>query len=76
MRIYNNFRYTETEEKRMTGLMLTFIPFKIFVLLYCGVGAGAGATGKIVRLGNTGYTIIKNTTYRLGKEKLTPRYST
>jgi hypothetical protein len=26
----NNFRYTESEEKRISGVMLTFIPFKNF----------------------------------------------
>jgi hypothetical protein len=28
MPICNNFRYTESEEKKMSDLMLTFIPFK------------------------------------------------
>jgi hypothetical protein len=38
MHIYYNFRYTESEEKRMSGLMLTFIPFKNVDLLYSIVG--------------------------------------
>jgi hypothetical protein len=45
MHIYYNFRYTESEEKRMSELMLTFIPFKNFDLLYSWVGTGAGAAG-------------------------------
>jgi hypothetical protein len=39
--IYNKFRYTESDEKRMLALMLTFIPFNNFDLLYSRVGAGA-----------------------------------
>jgi hypothetical protein len=41
------FCYTESEEKRMSDLMLTFIPFKNFDLLYSRVEARAvaGATG-------------------------------
>jgi hypothetical protein len=44
MRIYNNFRYKESEEKRMSDLMLTFIPFKNVCLIYRRVGAGAAGT--------------------------------
>jgi hypothetical protein len=39
--IYFNFRYTESEEKRMPDLMLTFIPCKNFDLLCSRLGAGA-----------------------------------
>jgi hypothetical protein len=43
MHIYYNFRCKESEEKRMSDLMLDFTPLKIFDLLYRRVGAGAGA---------------------------------
>jgi hypothetical protein len=46
MHIYYNFRFKESEEKRMSDLLLPFTPFKIFDLLYCRVGAGAGAAWK------------------------------
>jgi hypothetical protein len=42
MHIYYNFRYKESEEKRVSDLMLPFTPLKIFDLLYRSVGAGAG----------------------------------
>jgi hypothetical protein len=48
MHINHNFYFTELEETIMSGLMLTFIPFKTFDLLCCRVevgAAGAGATG-------------------------------
>jgi hypothetical protein len=45
MHIYYNFRYTESEEKRMSDLMLTSIPFKKFDLLHSSVGDGDGAAG-------------------------------
>jgi hypothetical protein len=41
--IYYNFCYKESEEKRMSDLVLPFTPLKIFDLLYSKVGAGAGA---------------------------------
>jgi hypothetical protein len=34
IRIYHNFHNTESEEKRMSDLLLTFIPLKIFDFLY------------------------------------------
>jgi hypothetical protein len=43
MYIYYNFRYKESEEKRMSDLMLPLTPFKNFDLLYSRVGAGAEA---------------------------------
>jgi hypothetical protein len=43
MHIYYNFRYKESEEKRMSDLMLPFTSFKIFDLLYGRVGAGAAS---------------------------------
>jgi hypothetical protein len=48
MHIYYNFRYKESEEKRMSDLMSPFTSFKIFDLLYSGVGAGAGAALKFL----------------------------
>jgi hypothetical protein len=45
MHIYYNFRYKESEGKRMSDLMLTFTPLKFFDLLYSRVGAGTGAVG-------------------------------
>jgi hypothetical protein len=42
MHIYHNFRYKESEEKKMSDLVLLFTPFKIFDLLYSRVGVGAG----------------------------------
>jgi hypothetical protein len=45
MHIYYIFRYTESEEKRTSDLMLTFIPFKHFDLLFSRVGARTGAAG-------------------------------
>jgi hypothetical protein len=39
----NNYRYTESEEKIMSDLILTFIPLKIFDLLYGRAGAGAAS---------------------------------
>jgi hypothetical protein len=41
MHIYFNFRYTESEEKIMSDIMLTFIPFINFDLLYSREGARA-----------------------------------
>jgi hypothetical protein len=46
MHIFYNFHYTESEEKRMSDLMLTFMPFKIFDLLYSRVGAGAAGAAE------------------------------
>jgi hypothetical protein len=48
MHIYYNFRYKESEEKRMSDLMLPFTPLKTFDLLYRRVGAvgAAGAASK------------------------------
>jgi hypothetical protein len=43
MHIYYNFRYKESEEKRMSDIILPFPPLKIFDLIYSKVGAGAGA---------------------------------
>jgi hypothetical protein len=37
MHIYYNFRYKESEEKRLSDLMLLFTPLKNFDLLYSGV---------------------------------------
>jgi hypothetical protein len=48
MHIFYNFRYTESEEKRMLDFMLTFIPLKNFDLLYSRVGVGAGAASKFL----------------------------
>jgi hypothetical protein len=42
MHIYYNFRYKESEEKKMSDLMLPFTSFNIFDLLYKREGAGAG----------------------------------
>jgi hypothetical protein len=48
-KIFENFRYKESEENRMSDLMLPFTSLKIFDLLYsrvgAGVGTGAGAAG-------------------------------
>jgi hypothetical protein len=38
-----NIYYKESEEKRMSDLMLPFTPLKIFDLLYSRVGAGAAS---------------------------------
>jgi hypothetical protein len=46
MHIYYNFRYKESEEKRMLDLMLPFTSLKILDLFYSRVGAGAGAASK------------------------------
>jgi hypothetical protein len=46
MHIYYNFRYKDSEEKRLPDLMLPFTTLKIFDLLYNRVGAGAGAASK------------------------------
>jgi hypothetical protein len=43
MNIDYNFRYKESEEKRMSDLMLPFTPLKIFDVLYSMVGAGAAS---------------------------------
>jgi hypothetical protein len=43
MPIYNNFHYIESEEKRMSDLMLICIRFKNVGLLYRRVGAGAAS---------------------------------
>jgi hypothetical protein len=43
MHIYYNFRYRQSEEKRMSDLVLSFTPLKIYVLLYSRVGAGAAS---------------------------------
>jgi hypothetical protein len=43
MHICYNFRYKESEEKRMSDLMIPFTSFEIFDLLYSRVGAGAGS---------------------------------
>jgi hypothetical protein len=45
MHIYYNICYKESEEKRMSDLMimLPFTSFKIFDLLYSRVGAGAAS---------------------------------
>jgi hypothetical protein len=39
------FSFPRTRKKRMSDLILTFIPLKIFDLLYSWVGAGARAAG-------------------------------
>jgi hypothetical protein len=44
--IYYSFRYTKSEEKRMSGLLLIFIRFDHFDLLCIRVGAGAGVESK------------------------------
>jgi hypothetical protein len=43
MHVYYNFRCKESEEKRMSDLMLLFPPLKMFDLLYSRVGAGAAS---------------------------------
>jgi hypothetical protein len=43
MSILNHFHYTESEEKRMSDHVLTFIHFKKYDLLYSREGAEAGA---------------------------------
>jgi hypothetical protein len=43
MHIYYNFPYTESEEIRMSDLMITYIPIKNVDLLYSRVGAGAAS---------------------------------
>jgi hypothetical protein len=43
IRIYNNFHYIESEEKRMLEPMLTCIPFKNLGLLYSRIGTRARA---------------------------------
>jgi hypothetical protein len=45
LKIFENFRYKESEENRMSDLMLPFTLLKNFDLLYSRVGAGAGAAG-------------------------------
>jgi hypothetical protein len=54
MHIYYNFRYKESEEKKISDLMSTFIPFKYFDLPHSrlvagsGAGDGTGATSKFL----------------------------
>jgi hypothetical protein len=48
MHIYYNFRSKESEEKRLSDLMVPFTPLNFFDLLYSRIGAGAaGAASKL-----------------------------
>jgi hypothetical protein len=48
MHIYYNFRYKESEEKRLSDLMLPFTPLKFYDLLYSRVWAGAVVASKFL----------------------------
>jgi hypothetical protein len=57
MHIYHNFRFTESEEKIMSNLMLNFIPFKNSRSRQNRIKIFARSRSriKISRLRNTGY---------------------